>query len=67
MSAASTSTKLGTINFQNFDTCIAELPVRVLVLGVSHDDAGLKRDDVVSVVPLFALGLILVSPCRHDS
>ena len=52
---------------QHFDARLAQSLVGVFVLRIGDHDAGLDGDQVVAVVPLLALGLVLVAAGADDA
>ena len=59
--AAAAAAELGAGDRDDLDALAPEPRVRVDVALVGDDDAGRDREDVVAVVPLLALGLVLVA------
>jgi hypothetical protein len=56
--AAAAAAEFGAANGDDLNACFAQKRIRVRVAVVSDDHAGLKRNDIVAVVPLFSFGLI---------
>ena len=64
MPAAAAAAEFRAAHGDHLDAGLAQQRVRVGVAVVGDDDAGLQRDDVVAVVPLFALRL--ARRCRRS-
>ncbi|EGE57167.1 hypothetical protein RHECNPAF_470050 [Rhizobium etli CNPAF512] len=58
MAATTAAAEFGAANGDDLDPRLAQKRIRVGVAVVGDDDAGLERDDIVAIVPLFALGLV---------
>src|SRR5262249_34104116 len=65
--AAASTTELEALDRDHLDAGLAQLRVGVGVALVGHDHARLQGDQVVAVVPLLALGLVLVAAGRDHA
>src|SRR5262245_59958700 len=63
MTATPTSADLGAANGDDFHAGLAEQGIRMSVAVISEDHTRLKRDNIVAVLPLLALGFIGISAC----
>lgn len=63
--AITVAPKLLTRDFDYLYTGCAHLSVRERITRIADDNTGREGDDVITVIPLLALGLEFIATCRN--